>query len=590
MSEPMTLSSYLHATREAFDELLTHVQAQCPDQEPLVILARGRLEQLCTLLPEDLTYLSAFQIWDLRGQLTLAQQQIAQFAEDLNKQQSTLITLEDRRVGDLDRLAGLQEDLNIARDELRKSIEREQKLHAQSDPDLIQQLTQQLAEREAQLLIPPSASALEIELAAQVETLTQALSARSAELTALQDLMTEQNNNLSLLQDQWTAHTSDTTAQVALLQQQLIEKDQHIVALSDQLHQQAVDFARTTDQVAALTNQLNERDALVAQVLRELEERSNTLTTVQEQAAHSLQDGERQIHHLSTELAQREDQIQQLTLQMGKLTQEVEQWSDQLEVLAHQPSPQQIREEYDAQLVLLGRQLQLRDQQLDELNQQLEVWNSRLESLNVDAQAPDQDEAMRLQLELAFDKLLEAQTQGAEAQQQLGEVQTERDLIIEEYAAQLEVQQGLEENLRLVSAQYQESQSTLAQAQEHIAHLEARLAQLESTMVSGADNRSVAQQLADKMELLQTPLPLAVSSLAPEWEPLLAQMKDQLLLQQQAFNTQLARLEQQQQIQYQRLDGELALIKHQLFSEAQVKQATIRSLLEEAGLDPDSLE
>jgi len=337
MTEATDLKSYLDQAQQTFRALMNQLRSQLPAQVDLANVAEAKLGFLMETLAQDLNYNGAFQIWELRSAYQEAQAKIEQLTKVADDHQEVLATLEDRRIGDLDRLAVIQEELSRARAELLKSIDRESSLQAQlteakiqiaeatpvSTSDLtgkILELTSQIEEQQQEqnalhLQLAAKAQQIEaLELGAQQSQEYIKISAtnsarlqekeaqsqvQQAELQAQVDLLTtklaEQAQELTLLQGQVGDHTNaqeqeiqslqshlrEYNEQVDILQAHLIEESNRLAAANKQLNFSA-------QQVQELEHQLTlaaEREALLEaqlalkeQAQQRLEEKLRTLS------------------------------------------------------------------------------------------------------------------------------------------------------------------------------------------------------------------------------------------------------------------------------------------------------------------------
>uniref|UniRef100_UPI00257BD09C hypothetical protein n=1 Tax=Candidatus Cyanaurora vandensis TaxID=2714958 RepID=UPI00257BD09C len=152
--------TYIVTAQKTFEQLLAYLRQVLPEQTDLADQAQEQLALLLGRLNHDLPLVAANQLWELRAELLHTQAQATALEEQLVTEGTNLTTLEDRRTGDLDRIAVLQEELNTARAELCKSIERELVLQTRPAPDATE--AQVLAEL---LVAEQKSDALETQLA-----------------------------------------------------------------------------------------------------------------------------------------------------------------------------------------------------------------------------------------------------------------------------------------------------------------------------------------------------------------------------------------------------------------------------------------
>jgi len=164
----------------------------------------------------------------------------------------------------------------------------------------------------------------------------------------------------------------------------------------------------------------------------------------------------------------------------------------------------------------------------------------------------------------------------------------------EELTLRIQMQQQQQENLRVVSSAYLDSENTLAQlttqyqeelnqAAAHIAELEARLAEVLSFVNQPAT--------LDSEPPLGIQLPMPVEDTEAR-QLLFAQQQQILTISQRLedFETEQRRITATARQEHATLQAEVALLQTWIQSQNQLRQTSLRTLLEDAGLDPSELE
>ncbi|WP_218082846.1 coiled-coil domain-containing protein [Anthocerotibacter panamensis] len=279
----LPIERYISLAQETLGQLLDHLRTRLPEERDLADQAQAQLALLLGRFSQDLPFVGTQHLWDLRERLHAAQAQIAALTEALSQNQSTLTSLEDRRTGDLDRVAVLQEEVQATREELLKSIEREQQL--QRDLQTLEavpaHLEQQLVETQAVAILHEE----QIDTAqGQIASLKEQLAQIYSRNAALEEQLALAQSQSARLEEQDVTVQSQNLALVAL-EEQLSAAHGRILSLEEQ----------RTAESAALQEQLTTTQA---QILS-LEEQNLTLqsqhTALQDLLRHASTDHEAEL-------------------------------------------------------------------------------------------------------------------------------------------------------------------------------------------------------------------------------------------------------------------------------------------------------
>lgn len=210
--------TYVTTAQQTLGQLLNHLREVLPDQAELADQAEEQMALLFGRLDHDLPLVGAHRIWELRTALLEAQQTITDLTTHQTQTEETLTTLEERRTGDLDRLSVLQQELNTAREELRKSIEREQILQTQID----QQVQVQVQAELEQCLI-------ELEpLTQKIRGLEQERTANAEQILTLEAELTHIHHRITELEALAT-ETSGLPIELATARQEITRLTEQLV-------------------------------------------------------------------------------------------------------------------------------------------------------------------------------------------------------------------------------------------------------------------------------------------------------------------------------------------------------------------------
>jgi len=297
--------TYITTAQQTLGQLLSHLREALPDQAELADQAEEQMALLFGRLDHDLPLVSARRIWELRTALLETQQEITDLTTQQTQTQETLTSLEERRTGDLDRLSVLQQELNTAREELRKSIEREQILQAQID----QQVEAQVQAELAQCLI-------ELEpLTQKVVGLEQERTASAQQILTLEAELTQIHHRITELET--------LAAQTTSLEAELATARQEIARLTEQL-------AQTQPLAAELAQQQGIKLQLDAELATARQQLAELTAQPTKPKLEAVGDMENLFQELTTEIANLRQEQGKFSLFMDRLNQQQER-QEQLE-------------------------------------------------------------------------------------------------------------------------------------------------------------------------------------------------------------------------------------------------------------------